>query len=153
MRRIVYIQQLPISLEEAWDFFSNPINLLSITPQDFKLTPLHEIEEKVYPGMYISYKVQPFPGVALTWITEITQVRAKEYFVDNQPLGPFKIWHHEHHFSAIDGGVEMKDILTYVAPFGFLGKFADWLFLSKKVDSIFLFRKEILEKKFGKINK
>jgi len=56
----------------------------------------------IYPGMIISFKVSPIPGIRMTWVTEITHVKVKEYFVDEQPVGPYAIWHHEHKIEAIE---------------------------------------------------
>jgi len=110
------------SLEEIWNFISSPENLKEITPDymGFDITTEH-LAKKMYPGMIISYRVKPLFGISTTWVTEITQVKDKEYFVDEQRVGPYKIWHHEHLIQKIEGGVLMKDILSYQPPFGFLG--------------------------------
>jgi len=121
---INFKQNLPISLAEAWDFFSSPLNLSKITPQDmtFKVTSDLNENTKMYPGMIITYKVSPLFGINLNWMTEITQVMPEKYFIDEQRFGPFKFWHHQHHFKSIPGGVEMTDILTYGLPFGIIGQ-------------------------------
>ena len=107
MKRLKVEQFLPISLEKAWDFFSSPKNLNEITPPEMTFKILYDIPEKMYEGLMISYKVSPMLNIPLDWVTEITHIKENEFFVDEQRLGPYSIWHHEHHFKEIDGGVEM----------------------------------------------
>lgn len=121
-----FTQQLPIPLKEAWDFFSSPLNLAKITPEEMAFTVTSDLnaQSKMYPGMIITYKVTPMLGIKINWMTEITQVKEEQYFIDEQRFGPYKFWHHQHHFKAIDGGVQMDDILTYGLPMGFFGQVA-----------------------------
>jgi len=145
-------QNLPITIAEAWDFFSSPKNLAEITPDDmeFIVTSQNAEHEKMYPGMIITYKVSPLFGVKLNWMTEITQVEDQKYFIDEQRFGPFKFWHHQHHFKTIEGGVEMTDILTYGLPLGYLGQFAHAIMVKNKVKEIFAFREKKVNELFGK---
>jgi len=146
MRRFEYTQFVPASLDVVWDFFSSPSNLSKITPPEMGFMITSPIQAEMYPGMFITYKVCPVQGIRLNWVTEITQVKVKKFFIDEQRRGPYSIWHHEHHFKEVEGGVEMLDILTYHVPFGFLGNLADLLFVKNKVKQIFSFReKRILE--------
>ncbi len=149
--RIYEKQTLPASLEEVWDFISSPRNLQEITPDSmgFKIvTP--NLPDKMYPGMMVSYKVSPLLGIRMTWVTEITQVDEMNYFVDEQRVGPYALWHHEHFIKQLTDGIEMIDIVTYQLPLGFLGSLAHSLFVKQKLRSIFNYRTEILEKRFGK---
>jgi len=148
-------QQLPVSLKEAWDFFSSPLNLVKITPTEMAFTVTSELKDnqKMYPGMIITYKITPLLGIKLDWMTEITQVKEEEYFIDEQRFGPYKFWHHQHHFSAIAGGVQMNDILTYGLPFGIFGQAANELFVANKLQEIFSFRKQKVIEIFGEINR
>ncbi len=100
--------------------------------------------------MIISYKVSPVLGIKMTWVTEITQVKEKDYFVDEQRIGPYAMWHHEHKIEAIEGGVLMTDIVSYQPPFGFIGAIANKLFISNQLRRIFEFRTSAMEKIFGK---
>jgi ligand-binding SRPBCC domain-containing protein len=144
------LQRIPASPGEVWEFISSPVNLKKITPgyMGFEVTTKN-LPEKMYPGMIISYKVSPLFGIKMTWVTEISQVRELEYFVDEQRIGPYRLWHHQHHISAIDGGVLMKDIVTYAPPFGFLGGLVNSLFIRKQLFEIFGFRKRKLKEIFG----
>ena len=115
-------QFIPISLQEAWDFFSSPANLAKITPEKmgFNIISKHH-GPKMYPGQIIEYTVKPLLGIPLYWMTEITHVKEGVYFVDEQRFGPYTMWHHQHHFTEVKGGVKMEDIVHYKIPLGFLG--------------------------------
>lgn len=143
-------QKIPVSLDRAWEFFSNPANLQAITPGNMGFTVIsRQHGEKMYAGQLIEYKVRPLLGIPLYWMTEITQVKDQEYFIDEQRFGPYRFWHHQHHFKAIPGGVEMTDIIHYRNPLGFIGRLANKLFVAKKLESIFRYRFQKTEELFG----
>lgn len=106
-------------------------------------------KKEMYEGMIITYKVSPLLGIKMDWMTEITHVNPKEFFVDEQRIGPYKIWHHQHHFKAIDGGVEMTDIIDYAVPLGPLGKLVEPFLVRPKLKEIFDFRTKKMEELFG----
>jgi ligand-binding SRPBCC domain-containing protein len=143
-------QFLAAKLDAVWDFISSPANLKKITPEHmgFDITT-PEISKKMYPGMVIGYKVRPIWGFKTTWITEITHVAEKQYFVDEQRLGPYTMWHHEHHIEERDGGVMMTDIVSYIPPFGFIGSIANSLFIRQQLDTIFSYREKRLDDIFN----
>lgn len=151
--RIEFTQKIPVDLDTAWDFFSSPLNLSEITPKDmtFDVTSPNMEGIKMYPGMIITYKVSPLFGIKLNWVTEITHVKEKEYFIDEQRFGPFAFWHHNHHFETVDGGVLMHDILHYSIGFGPIGSIANSIMVSKKINEIFNFRYKKVEELFGKL--
>ena len=152
MRKLQSVQILPIGLDLAWDFFSSPKNLNEITPNDMVFKITSDVPEKMYEGLFITYKISPFLGIQLDWCTEITHVKDKSFFVDEQRVGPYKLWHHEHHFKEIDEGVEMIDIVSYEPPFGILGKLADKLFLKKYMTELLSERNRIV-KEFAESDK
>ncbi len=147
------VQLLPISLNKAWEFFSNPANLANMTPANmcFKIVSQHH-GGKMYAGQIIEYTVKPLLGFPLYWMTEITHVENEEYFIDEQRFGPYSFWHHQHHFKVVQGGVEMTDIVHYKIPFWFLGDIANKLFVKKQLNNIFRYRFEKAEELFGKIS-
>lgn len=147
------VQKLPVSLQEAWEFFQNPGNLAMITPDYMGFDILSEVPEEMYPGLFIHYKVSPLLGIKMNWTTEITHVNAPHYFVDEQRVGPYSIWHHEHHFKEIDGGVEMLDRVSYKIPFGIIGKLAHPLVVKSKLQEIFDYRIQKIEEIFGRWEK
>ena len=140
-------QIIPISIEEAWDFFSDPKNLSTITPDEMNFVIKTEVPEKVHSGLIIKYKVSPLMNIPTTWVTEIKNVEAPHFFVDEQRFGPYAMWHHQHHFKEVEGGVEIMDEVNYKLPFGFLGKIMGG-FVWKKVNSIFDYRQKKLEELF-----
>ena len=143
------IQKVPISIEEAWDFFQNPGNLATITPDYMGFNILSKVPDQMYPGLFIDYKVSPLLGIKMNWTTEITHVDGPHYFVDEQRVGPYSIWHHEHHFKAIPGGVEMLDRVSYKIPLGILGKLAHPIIVRPKLEEIFDYRFKKVEELFG----
>jgi ligand-binding SRPBCC domain-containing protein len=144
-------QQIPISLAEAWDFFSSPLNLKKITPKEMNFVVTSDITTatKMYEGMLITYTITPLLGIKMNWMTEITHVKDGEYFIDEQRFGPYALWHHEHHFKEIKGGVLMTDRLYYGVPFGKLGRLANAVLIGKKVQTIFEFREKAIVGLFG----
>lgn len=151
--RLEFTQKIPVDLETAWNFFSSPLNLSEITPSDmtFDVTSPLAKDTKMYAGMIITYKVSPLLGIKLNWMTEITHIKDKEYFIDEQRLGPFAFWQHNHHFEAIEGGVLMHDILHYSIGWGPIGQVANAITVNKKINAIFNFRFKKVEALFGKL--
>lgn len=142
-------QYLPISLGEAWTFFSNPHNLGDITPGGLRFQIRNiSLDTDIYEGQIIHYKIRILPFVWVTWVTEITKVNHHAYFIDDQRIGPYALWHHQHHFREVDGGVEMQDAVTYAVPFGLLGKLAHRVFVRGQLRGIFSHRRSVLEKRF-----
>jgi ligand-binding SRPBCC domain-containing protein len=149
--QIYKTQKIPASIDEVWDFIASPGNLKEITPPYMGfIIKSKNANEKMYAGMIITYKVSPLAGIKLNWVTEITQVKEKDYFVDEQRIGPYKMWHHQHKIEAIEGGVLMTDIVSYQPPFGILGALANTLIIRRKLENIFDFRTNTLEKRYGK---
>ena len=148
VRCLKTIQVLPVSLGEAWAFFATPLNLSRIKPSGMQFKILSELPQRIYPGLLINYRVSPVWHIPLSWTTEITKVVPQQYFIDEQRIGPFKLWHHEHHFKEVEKGVEMTDILHYEIGMSFLGTLAGFLFVHAKIRWIFDFRYRKLERLF-----
>jgi ligand-binding SRPBCC domain-containing protein len=148
-------QFLPITVDQAWIFFSSPENLSKITPayMDFKITYNSGEAQRMYAGQIIKYKVKILPGVSVRWVTEITHVNKPHYFVDEQRSGPYSLWHHQHQFREVPGGVEMTDDLNYAIPLGIIGRLANRLFVSRQLSGIFDYRFQELLKIFPKEGK
>ena len=144
-----WTQFIPRPLEEVWEFFSRPENLNEVTPSELNFEILSDIaDQEMYEGMIISYKVSPLLGIRMRWTTEIQRIKHGEYFVDEQRFGLYAMWHREHHFKEVDGGVEMTDLLHYAIPFGPLGRIANALIVDKKVEEIFAYRVKAVERLF-----
>lgn len=141
---------LPIGLSEAWDFFSSPNNLPRITPPEMQCVITSDPAEKMYPGLIITYRMKPLPGIPVNWVTEITHVREPFFFVDDQRSGPFKMWHHKHYFKPIPGGVLCEDVVHYRLPMGFPGRIMNRLVVREQLEKIFNYRERVLVQTFGK---
>ena len=142
-------QNLPISVDDAWDFLSDPANLKTITPDYMGFNILSGADRKMFPGQIIQYIVTPLAKIPTKWVTEITHVKDKEYFVDEQRFGPYALWHHKHFIKAIPGGVEMEDIIDYKLPMGILGRLAHPIVVKPKLKEIFDYRYQKLIELFG----
>lgn len=153
LERIQTVQRLPIQIEEAWDFFTSPKNLRLTTPHWLDLRLNTEPPEYLHPGMIVSATIRPFPVITSSWISELTHIRPPQFYITEQRVGPFKMWHHEHHFRSIDGGVEVEDIILYGMRFGMVGAFFHNVYVRKKLHEAFSFRAQALEQRFGSLTK
>ena len=142
---------LPITIEECWQFFSSPKNLKVITPAYMGFNIIDVEETSMYPGQIIKYNVTPLFGINMKWVTEISHAEKNKFFVDEQRFGPYKFWHHKHIFKVIDGGVKVIDILDYALPFGFLGVLFHPYLIKPKLDEIFNYREKKLIEIFGNL--
>ncbi len=148
LERLERVQTVPATLAEAWAFFGRPENLSRITPPwlGFRVTSPPS-PEPMYAGMLISYTVSPLFGMPLPWVTEITHCREPHLFVDEQRVGPYRFWHHEHHFRETEGGVEVRDLVQYLLPFGPFGGMAAGM-VRRKLEEIFDFREKAIREYF-----
>jgi ligand-binding SRPBCC domain-containing protein len=150
MYQIKRTQIVKTDLNTCWEFFSSPKNLQKITPKYMGFDVRTEVPAKMYEGLMIEYRVRPLMNIPMTWITEITHVKDHQFFVDEQRKGPYRLWHHEHHFREIPEGVEMTDIVSYELPMGPLGKLVHPILVKKKLEEIFAYRFKIVEELFNK---
>ncbi len=143
------VQKLPITLEEAWNFFSNPKNLKTITPEYMGFVIKSGAEKPLFAGQLIEYVVTPLFGIKTQWVSEITQVKNQDYFVDQQVAGPYSMWHHKHFFRSIPGGVAVEDCVDYVVPLGIIGQLVHPFLVAPKINEIFNYRNAKLLELFG----
>lgn len=151
LHSLIHTQALPISLDTAWDFFSNPANLCRITPPWLAFQMTCPPPATMYAGQILTYTIRPLPGLRLNWTTEITRVRQPHMFVDEQRLGPYRFWHHQHIFRQTIHGVEMTDLLHYALPLAWLGDIVHYLWARDRIQAIFTFRHTTLQNMFGSI--
>ncbi|MDF2190696.1 SRPBCC family protein [Paraflavitalea sp. CAU 1676] len=145
------VQLIPISPATAWEFFSSPHNLQAITPGDVHFRIISTLHgNRIYPGQIIEYRIKPFWGIEWYWMTEITHVEEGKYFADEQRYGPYSLWHHQHHFRDVPGGLEMTDIVHYKVRGGWMGDMLVGWLVKKKLRQIFDFRYKKIEELFGK---
>ena len=143
-------QIVPIALDEAWTFFSDPRNLAVITPPEMGFAVTTPLPERMHPGLIIGHRVSPLFGIPVTWITEITHLVEGELFVDEQRFGPYRFWQHQHHFRPVGGGVAVADVVHYALPLGPLGDLVNALLVRDRVRAIFDYRRGVLEERFGR---
>lgn len=142
-------QKLPIGVDEAWDFLSNPKNLKIITPDEMSFDIISGADRPMYSGQIIQYKVTPLMGIRTKWVSEIKAVVPKKYFVDVQLYGPYSLWHHKHFIREIEGGVEMEDIIDYKIPLGLIGQLFHPILVKPQLENIFNYRQQKLVELFG----
>lgn len=148
---VYFTQCLPLSLDEAWAFFSTPKNLAEITPSWLRFEILSEVPDEIHSGLMITYRIRPIAGIPLRWVTEITEVEAQHRFIDEQRSGPYRLWQHTHAFNAIPGGVKMQDLVLYAPKPPLLSGIVNALFVQRQVQRIFRFRKRVLAERFGEM--
>ena len=142
-------QKLNISINEAWNFLSNPKNLKDITPEYMRFDIVSGDDKKMFPGQIIEYILTPVFNIPFKWVTEITHVKQKKYFVDEQRFGPYSFWHHKHFIKEVEDGVIMEDIVHYKLPLGIIGRIAHRFFVRNKVEEIFSYRRKKLDSLFN----
>lgn len=143
-------QLIKCDIDTLWAFFADAGNLSAITPAYMNFIVTCEIPQgDVYAGQVITYKVSPLLGIPLSWMTEITHVERNKRFVDEQRVGPYKMWHHQHLFEQTDKGIMMTDIVHYSLPLGILGNIAHAVFVKKQLRDIFDYRYQQIEKRFN----
>ena len=102
----------------------------------------------MFEGMLVEYKVN-IPGIGKQeWVSELQHIVPGYSFVDEQKIGPYKLWYHYHGIEEVDNGVKLIDRVSYQIPYGI---FENWLilFVKKMLNKIFNYRniafKELLE--------
>ncbi|CAM2069881.1 SRPBCC family protein [Sulfidibacter corallicola] len=143
-------QLLAVGLDEAWRFFSSPRNLDRITPPDLRFRIISTDIDGMFPGQILEYRVKAIPFLWQTWVTEIKHLSERSSFVDEQRLGPYAFWFHRHTFTPVDGGVLMKDRVSYAMPFGIIGNLVHRLYVRRKLEWIFDFRYRELDRLFNR---
>ena len=144
-------QWLAAPLERVWPFFATPANLDALTPPDLRMRITSEPEPVMTAGQIITYRIRLLPGVTTDWVTEITHLLPGRFFVDEQRAGPYRFWHHRHRFEEVGGGVNVIDEVHYALPFGFLGEVAHSVDVARRLQRIFDYRAEALERTFARV--
>jgi ligand-binding SRPBCC domain-containing protein len=144
-------QVIRASLADAWQFFSDPHNLAGLTPPELNLVVPADTPHSIHPGMIIAYRIRALVGTPASWVTEITHVTDRRMFVDEQRLGPYRFWHHQHHFRETGEGVEVRDLVHYSLPFGPLGKLVHAMVIKARLKEIFDYRVDAIRSEFGQI--
>ena len=151
VHRLHRFQRLDATIEDAWRFFSDPRNLPLLTPPWLGFEITSPLTQGIYTGQIVTYRVRPLFGVPVTWVTEITAVEALHRFVDEQRVGPYGFWHHQHQLHTVEGGVEVEDLVHYALPLGPAGSIINRFLVAPRLHQIFAFRRRVLAEKFGEL--
>jgi len=144
------IQVVPAPPERVWAYFATPANLNDMTPPELDFAIVRGTEPTMRQGQLIEYRVKFAPGPRSTWLTEIRQVIPERYFVDEQRIGPYRLWYHEHHFApTAAGGTLMTDRVTYCIGRWLPGEILHALWIRPKLERIFAYRKQRVAEVFG----
>ncbi len=144
------VQVVPATIDQCWAFFSDPRNLAKITPAALDFQILSDLPPSIRPGLMIQYRVRPLFGIPMTWVSEITHVDGPRFFIDEQRIGPYALWHHEHSFRELEGGrTEITDVVQYAPPFGILGELVHPFLIAPELARIFAFRERAVRERFG----
>ncbi len=141
---------LPIDINEAWIFFSNPNNLGKIMPSNMNFKVIEGATLPLYEGQIISYSVTPLPLFKTAWVSEINHIQKPNYFVDTQLEGPYKLWHHKHFLKEVENGTEITDVVHYQVPLGIIGRILHPFIIKPKLDQIFTHREQMIRSIFKK---
>jgi ligand-binding SRPBCC domain-containing protein len=142
-------QVIRATLDECWEFFSDPHNLGKLTPASLDFMLVGEVPNRIHPGLFIQHALRPLGRLPVKWLTEITYLEEPRYFVDEQRIGPFRIWHHEHWFLPMpDGRCEVRDIVHYVLPLTPFSEIIHGLLIAPQVSRIFAFREKAIRELF-----
>lgn len=134
------------SLEKAWAFICNPANLNLITPEDMRFEIRSNLPARMYEGMLVEYRVKlPLIG-RQSWLSELKHIQEGRSFVDEQKIGPYRLWYHYHGVEQDPGGVRFIDHVTYEVPFGIIGRLVHVFFIRRTLERIFDYREQQLKK-------
>lgn len=149
LHRLERVLLLNASPERVWSFFADPRNLPKITPPWLGFRVVSPLPPHIYPGLLLEYRVRPFGRAECPWIAEITHVEEGVRFVDEQRIGPYRLWHHEHHFRLVDGRVEVRDVVLYVLPGGRAGRVVASRAVERRLKAIFDYRERAVQEQLG----
>lgn len=147
MKTYEKVSLIQCSVDELFAFHLDLNNLIHITPKETKVTLLNEMFVPKEGDVLRLHTVKNF--IPMIWEVEIYKVVSPTLLVDLAQKSPFSFWKHSHIFTDKgDGFCELKDLIEYKAPFGFLGRWFDFL-IRHELNKMFTFRhqvtKEMLE--------
>lgn len=149
VHRLTATQVVSAPIGDVWAFFVDPANLAAVTPPWLRLRFTSTPPERVYAGLVVTCEVRPFLGLPLAWATEITHVVEGKRFIDDQRVGPYRLWHHQHELREVAGGTEIRDTVHYVLPLGAIGDVIAKVLVGPRLAAIFEFRRGVLREGFG----
>lgn len=145
--RYEIVCHLPRPRDEVFAFLADPHNLDRLTPEWLRFRVLSPVPATLASGTTIDYRFR-WRWLALRWRSEITRWQPPARFDYAQRRGPYRGFHHEHHFVARDGGTDVIDRLRFSPRGGFLLGRLLAPYLRADVDAIFRYRVERLREIF-----
>jgi ligand-binding SRPBCC domain-containing protein len=142
-------QIINASIEEVFPFFATPENLEKITPANLGFVIKTPRPLEMRKGATFEYTIK-LGMLRFPWITLIKEYNPPLMFQDIQRFGPYKKWEHTHEFVSIGEKTKIIDTVDYDLFPKFLSKQINDLIIRQKIEDIFTFRKNILEKIFNK---
>ena len=146
-------QIIATNLNTAWEFIRRPQNLNRITPDDMTFEIISDVPEEMYNGLIIEYRI----GIPLIgkqpWLSEIKHVKDHHSFVDEQRIGPYRLWYHYHEISEHTNGVRFVDKVHYSLPFGIIGSIAHCVYVKRQLNYIFGYREKAMSEVFSELSK
>lgn len=143
MRTLERESVIKAPIEKVFDFFSKAENLNIITPPQLKFDIITPMPITIKEGTIIDYKIK-ISGLSFKWRTKITDWEPPNRFIDIQTKGPYKMWVHEHTFTADGNNTVMKDKVNYISKGWFLEPLIQRFFVRKRVEDIFDYRQKKL---------
>jgi ligand-binding SRPBCC domain-containing protein len=150
IHRLYRRQKIAAEMKSVWHFFSTPSNLNALTPPDLRFRIIGKLPLEMYQGQIIEYRVQFVPRVWTKWLTEIRHVEQNHYFVDEQRIGPYQLWYHEHLFQDNNGTVTMEDRVTYSVGYGPIGDALNAIWIQGTLNRIFDYRAQKIDEIFAR---
>jgi len=148
MKTITKSTFINCELEDLFDFHMNVKNIKKITPPNIKVELL-DFDISKYECKIINIRTTKY-FISTHWKVRIDKTQRPNILVDVAVQSPFKSWRHQHIFTQKGNVCELKDIIEYEMPFGFLGKIIE-PFIKRDIVSMFDYRhkqtKSILENK------
>lgn len=133
-------QLLPFRVDAVFPFFAAAVNLERITPPllGFEVVDRDPLEMRA--GTLIQYRLK-LHGIPVDWLTRIEEWEPGVRFVDQQLVGPYRLWHHTHTFEARGDSTLMRDTVRYAIPLWPFGELAMPL-VRRDLARIFDFRRD-----------
>lgn len=147
--RIYRRQELQMSIEHAWQFFSSPHNLNQITPSFFSVDITSPVPDDIYEGLMISYRMKAVLGIPMAWLSEVSHCEKPKRFIYQQRVGPFHFWSHEVSFTSNGEHTVLEDIVFYSMRWSWLGYLLHVLVIDNKLKRIFDVRQDYLLANWG----
>ncbi|MBI4389314.1 MAG: TIGR01777 family protein [Nitrospinae bacterium] len=142
-------QWVPQPMDRVFPFFSEAKNLEVLTPESMSFKIIRQSGDRMDKGSKIDYGLK-LHGIPFRWQTHIIDWQANARFTDHQSKGPYAEWRHIHEFIEKDGGVLLRDRVSYRLPLDMFSDPVAHPFVRKDLEKIFLYRRRKVEELFGK---